>query len=89
LELYTRFGFSNEEALAAGTIATAKLVGADGHTGSIAMGKDADLVLVEGDPSKTIGDLRHTKVVMMDGKIMDAEALRAAGGFSGKPKYLE
>jgi len=89
MELYTRFGFTNEEALAAGTIATAKLVGADSHTGSIAMGKDADLVLVEGDPSKTIGDLRHTKVVMMDGKLMDADALRAAGGFSGKPKYLE
>ena len=89
IELYTRFGFTNSEALAAATIAPAKLVGADSHTGSIAMGKDADLVLVEGDPSKTIGDLRHTKVVMMDGKLMDADALRAAGGFSGKPKYLE
>ena len=89
LELYTQYGFTNSEALAAGTIATAKLVGADSHTGSIAMGKDADLVLVEGDPSKTIGDLRHTKVVMMDGKLMDADALRAAGGFSGRPKYLE
>jgi imidazolonepropionase-like amidohydrolase len=89
LELYTQFGFTNAEALAAGTIATAKLVGADGHTGSITMGKDADLVLVEGDPSKTIGDLRHTKVVMMDGKLMDADALRSAGGFSGKPKYFE
>ena len=89
LELYNRFGFTNAEALAAGTIVTAKLVGADSHTGSITMGKDADLVLVEGDPSKTIGDLRHTKVVMMDGKLMDADALRAAGGFSGVPKYAE
>ena len=89
MELYTQFGFTNAEALAAGTIATARLVGADDHTGSIAVGKDADLVLVEGDPSKTIGDLRHTKVVMMEGKLMDADALRAAGGFSGKPKYQE
>jgi imidazolonepropionase-like amidohydrolase len=89
LELYARFGFTNAEVLAAGTIATARLVGADSHTGSIAMGKDADLVLVEGDPSRTIGDLRHTKVVMMDGKLMDADALRAAGGFAGRPKYAE
>ena len=89
LELYGKYGFTNEEALAAGTLVPAKLVGADSHTGSIAMGKDADLVLVEGDPSTNIGDLRHTKVVMMDGKLMDADALRAAGGFSGKPKYFE
>jgi imidazolonepropionase-like amidohydrolase len=65
------------------------LVGADGRTGSIAVGKAADLVLVEGDPSKNIGDLRHTRIVMMDGKLMDADALRAAGGFSGKPAYRD
>jgi imidazolonepropionase-like amidohydrolase len=64
-------------------------VGADAHTGSIAVGKAADLVLVDGDPSKTIGDLRHTRVVMMDGKLMDADALRAAGGFGGRPKFLD
>ena len=48
--------------------------------------KVADLVLVEGDPSKRIGDLRHTRVVMMDGRLMDADALRKAAGFSGRPK---
>jgi len=46
-------------------------------------------VLVQGDPSTTIGDLRHTRWVMMDGKLMDADALRAAGGFEGRPKYAE
>jgi imidazolonepropionase-like amidohydrolase len=61
----------------------------DGKTGSIAVGKVADLDLVEGDPSKNIGDLRHTRIVMMDGNLMDADALRAAGGFAGRPKYLE
>ena len=50
-------------------------------------GKAADLVLVDGNPEVNIGDLRHTKVVMMDGKLMDADALRAAGGFAGKPKF--
>ena len=53
---------------------------------SIAVGKTADLVLVDGDPSKRIGDLRNTRVVMMDGKLMDADALRTAAGFSGRPK---
>ncbi len=89
LELYVAAGFTPEEALASATIATAHLVGADGRTGSIAVGKAADLVLVNGDPSKTIGDLRHTRTVMMDGKLMDADALRKAGGFEGRPKYAD
>lgn len=90
LELYVSdAGFTPAEALAAATIAPARLVGADAETGSIAVGKAADLVLVDGDPSRQIGDLRHTRLVMMDGKLMDADALRAAGGFAGKPKYAE
>jgi imidazolonepropionase-like amidohydrolase len=89
LELYVAAGFTPSEALASATIATAHLVGADARTGSIAVGKNADLVLVDGDPSQTIGDLRHTRIVMMDGKLMDADALRAAGGFAGRPKIFE
>jgi imidazolonepropionase-like amidohydrolase len=89
LELYVAAGFTPAEALASATIATAHLVGADGRTGSIAVGKAADLVLVDGDPSTHIGDLRHTRIVMMDGKLMDADALRAAGGFAGKPAFVD
>jgi imidazolonepropionase-like amidohydrolase len=87
LELYVDAGFTPSEALASATIAAAHLVGADTRTGSIAVGKNADLVLIEGDPSQRIGDLRHTRTVMMDGKLMDADALRAAGGFAGRPKF--
>jgi len=87
LELYVDAGFTPSEALASATIATAHLVGADERTGSIAVGKNADLVLIDGDPSRHIGDLRHTRIVMMDGKLMDADALRAAGGLAGRPKY--
>jgi imidazolonepropionase-like amidohydrolase len=89
LELYVSAGFTPAEALNSATLAAAHLVGADGHTGSIAIGKDADLVLVRGDPSRHIGDLRHTELVLMDGKMMDADALRAAGGFGGRPRFFE
>ena len=85
LELYVQAGFTPAEALASATVQTARLVGADGHVGTIAVGQDADLVLVDGDPSTQIGDLRHTRVVMMGGKLMDANELRAAAGFSGPP----
>jgi imidazolonepropionase-like amidohydrolase len=87
LELYVEAGFSNVDALRAATIVPATLVGADGHTGRIAVGWDADVVLVDGDPSKKIGDLRHTRTVMMDGKLMDADKLRAAVGVSKIPAY--
>ncbi len=75
-----------EEALAAATIVPARLVGQEKKTGSIKVGKTADLVLVEGDPSSRLSDLRQTRIVMMDGKLMDADALRTAAGFSGRPK---
>jgi imidazolonepropionase-like amidohydrolase len=86
LELYVGAGFTTAEALNSATLAPAHLVGMDARTGSIAVGKVADLDLVEGDPSKNIGDLRHTRIVMMDGKLMNADALRTAGGFAGRPK---
>ncbi|WP_266170150.1 amidohydrolase family protein [Dyella subtropica] len=85
LELYVGAGFSTTEALASATIVPAHLVGADKRTGSIDVGKTADLLLVNGNPQANIGALRQTKLVMMDGVLMDADALRAVGGFSGAP----
>jgi imidazolonepropionase-like amidohydrolase len=86
LEIYVQAGFSPAEALVAATIAPARLVGQDAKTGSVKVGKTADLALIDGDPSTRIGDLRQTRVVMMDGKLLDADALRSAAGFSGRPK---
>ena len=86
LEIYVQAGFSPAEALAAATIVPARLVGQDAKTGSVKVGKAADLALVDGDPSTRIGDLRQTRVVMLDGKLLDADALRSAAGFSGRPK---
>ncbi len=87
LEIYQQAGFTPAEALAAATIQPARLVGQDKHTGSIKVGKTADLALIEGDPSKTIGDLRHTRLVMLDGKLLEADALRQAAGYAGRPKF--
>jgi len=85
LEIYVQAGFSPAEALAAATIVPARLVGQEQKAGSITVGKAADLVLVEGDPSTKIGHLRQTRLVMLDGKLLDADALRGAAGFSGRP----
>jgi imidazolonepropionase-like amidohydrolase len=86
LEIYVQAGFSPAEALAAATIVPARMVGQEAKTGSIKVGKAADLALIEGDPSARIGELRQTRLVMLDGKLLDADALRSAAGFSGRPR---
>jgi imidazolonepropionase-like amidohydrolase len=86
LEIYHQAGFTPAEALQSATILSAKVVGADKRTGSIAVGKEADMVLVDGDVSKELGALRRVVTVVSDGYVMDGDALRKAAGYSGRPK---
>ncbi|HEY0626978.1 MAG TPA: amidohydrolase family protein [Allosphingosinicella sp.] len=86
LEIYQQAGFTPAEALQSVTILPARVVGADKRTGSIAVGKEADMVLVDGDPSKEIGALRRVLTVVSDGYVMDGDELRKAAGYSGRPK---
>ncbi|HEX8365081.1 MAG TPA: amidohydrolase family protein [Allosphingosinicella sp.] len=86
LELYVANGMTAAEALQAATIRPARLVGAEGRTGSIAVGKEADLVLVDGDPSRDMGAMRRTLWVVSDGRLMNADELREAAGFRGRPR---
>jgi hypothetical protein len=86
LELYVDAGMTPADALATATVNPAREFHVADKTGSIAKGKLAELALIDGDPSKNIGDLRQVELVMRDGKIMDAQALRDVVGISGPPK---
>lgn len=86
LEIYQQAGFTPAEALQSATIVPARVVGAEKRTGSIAVGKEADMVLVDGDVSKDLGALRRVMTVVSDGYVMDAGELRKAAGYSGAPK---
>ena len=86
LEIYQQAGFTPAQALQSATILPAKVVKADKRTGSIAIGKEADMVLVDGDVSKELGALRRVVTVVSDGYVMDGDALRKAAGYSGRPK---
>lgn len=86
LELYQEAGLTNAEALQTATIVPARMVGMADRVGSIAPGKTADIILVDGDVSKDIGALRHVRTVFLDGYRLDADALRKASGLSGMPK---
>lgn len=86
LELYVEAGLTPEDALATATINPATVYGMTAKTGSLAKGKLAELALIDGDPQTRIGDLRQVELVMRDGKMMNAQALRASLGISGPPK---
>ncbi len=86
LELYQQAGLSNAEALQTATIVPAHMTGMDARTGSIAPGKTADIILVDGDVSRDITNLRHVETVFLDGYRLDGQALRQASGLSGMPK---
>ena len=87
IELYKQAGMTNAEALQAATIVPARRVGVAKRTGSIAVGKEADMVLVDGDVSTDLGALRRVDTVVSDGYVMDGDELRKAAGFLGKPRY--
>lgn len=86
MELYVTAGMTNAEALATATSVAAKVLGLGDKVGSIAAGQEADLLLVNGDVSASIGALRQVELVMQDGRMMDGAALREAAGYSGLPK---
>ena len=86
LELYQQAGLTNAEALQTATIVPARMTGMDCRTGSIEAGKTADIILVDGDVSKDLANLRHVDTVFLDGYRLSGSALRTASGLSGMPK---
>lgn len=62
-------GMSNMDAINAGTLNAAKLLGWDKNLGSLAVGKWADVVAVSGDPLKDIHNMQKVVFVMKNGVI--------------------
>lgn len=67
LQLLTQAGFSNAEVLKAATAVNARILGAESEVGSIAPGKYADFVLVEGNPLQDIACVRNIRQVIKGG----------------------
>ena len=68
MEMLVESGLTPMEAIQAGTIENARFFRIEDRLGSIEPGKIADLILVEGDPSKNISALRQINRVMLAGK---------------------
>jgi imidazolonepropionase-like amidohydrolase len=75
IELLVEAGFTPLEAISIGTLNGAKYLGRDARIGSIALGKQADLVVVTGNPSTTIADIRRVETVFKNGVGFDPQKL--------------
>lgn len=69
LELMNEYGMNALDVLKSATSINAKAFHIDNIVGSVKTGLKADLVVVSGDPSKDISDLRKVKLVMKDGVV--------------------
>ena len=92
----TRLGMSPADALRAGTLRAAELLGLAGTTGVIEPGAAADIVAVAGDPLRDIECLQQVKLVIQGGRVAwdghdlarDGRDARLTVGDNG-PEFLE
>ena len=75
IELLFQAGFNPLEAIKIATLNGAVYLGRDKQIGSLAPGKNADLVIVRGDPSRHIEDIENVEIVFKDGQGFDAPKL--------------
>ncbi len=82
LELYVQAGIAPAEVLRMATWTPALVMGVDKDRGVIAPGKLADMILVDGDPTKNIRDINNITAVIKDGKVYDPADIEKALGIT-------
>ncbi len=75
LELLVRAGLSPLQALQSATLRPAEYLAATDSLGTVAPGRVADLVVLQGDPTRDIRNTRRVEMVMTRGRLLDAAAL--------------
>ena len=73
--LLVEAGFSPLEAIRVSTLNGAIYLARDKEIGTVAVGKNADLVVIRGDPSKQISDIENVEIVFKDGIGFDSQKL--------------
>ena len=75
LELLVQAGFSPEQAVQIYTQNGARFLGEQDHIGTLAAGKQADIVVIDGDPSRSVSDVEKVETVFKDGIGYDSAKL--------------
>jgi imidazolonepropionase-like amidohydrolase len=81
LALLVASGLTPREALKSATLAPAQFFGIGATSGSVDVGKRADLVLLDADPTRDIRNTQRIRAVLIDGRLLrreDLDALLAA-----------
>jgi len=81
LEVYSECGIPNYDVLRMATYFPAKEYGLLEKYGTIAPGKIANLILIDGDPKKNIKDIRKIYLTIKEGKIYSPKRIYAAYGW--------
>jgi imidazolonepropionase-like amidohydrolase len=81
MELYVQAGFTEMEAIQAATLVPARAMGMEKDSGTIEVGKRADVILVDGNPLENIRDIRKVSTVFAGGKMYQPAALWSSVGF--------
>jgi imidazolonepropionase-like amidohydrolase len=76
LELLVEAGLTPLEAITAATRNAARFVSAENEWGTLAPGKRADILVVNGRPDRDIRDTRKIELLMQRGKIVDRDKLK-------------
>ena len=85
LELYVRAGIPAAEVLRMATLTSAEVMGVNKDRGTIAAGKLADMILIDGDPLKNMRDIRNITTVIKGGTLYDPAAIEKALGIAPRP----
>lgn len=80
LEIYNQSGIPAAEVLRIATLTGAQVMKRDNELGSITPGKLADMILVSGDPTTNISDIRKVDTVIKGGAVMYPKELYSAIG---------
>ncbi len=81
IELYVQAGFTPMEALQAATIVPARAMKVEQDSGSIEVGKRADLDVLDGNPLDNIHNIRSVRSVVANGVLYEPAPLWESVGF--------
>jgi len=76
LELLVEVGMTPLEALRTATFNAARIMHAEQEWGSLRAGRQANVVIVAGNPAERISDTRKIETVILNGRILDRNSLR-------------
>jgi len=81
IELYVKAGLTPLEAIQAATIVPARVMKLDNQVGTVEVGKRADMIFIDGDPLKSISNIRNVRWVVAAGRLYNPADLWQSVGF--------